>query len=69
VSFWDAYDRIRCPVLLLRGKLSDVLSAETAREMTRRGPKAKLVEFEGVGHAPALLDEGQIAVIRDFIDI
>jgi pimeloyl-ACP methyl ester carboxylesterase len=35
--------------------------------MTRRGPKAKLVEFPGIGHAPALMAADQIAVIRDFL--
>ena len=35
--------------------------------MTERGPKAKLVEFPGVGHAPALLNEEQIGVVRDFL--
>jgi pimeloyl-ACP methyl ester carboxylesterase len=35
--------------------------------MTRRGPRARLVEFPGVGHAPALMDRAQIAVIEDFL--
>ena len=39
----------------------------TAREMTRRGPKAELVEFAGVGHAPWLMAEDQIKVVRDFL--
>ena len=68
VEFWDAYDRIRCPVLLLRGEKSDVLSRETARQMTERGPKANLVELPGVGHAPALTDPEQIGIICEFLD-
>jgi hypothetical protein len=35
--------------------------------MTRRGPKAKLVEFAGVGHAPWLMAEDQIKIVRDFL--
>jgi pimeloyl-ACP methyl ester carboxylesterase len=35
--------------------------------MTRRGPRARLVEFEGVGHAPALMDGEQIRAVRDFL--
>jgi len=35
--------------------------------MTTRGPHAKLVEFAGVGHAPPLMAEDQIAVVRDFL--
>jgi pimeloyl-ACP methyl ester carboxylesterase len=39
VDLWSAYDRIRCPVLLLHGLLSDILSTQIAHEMTRRGPR------------------------------
>ena len=67
VLLWNYYDRITCPTLVLRGTLSDIFSAETAEEMTRRGPKAALVEIPDVGHAPALMDEGQIKTIADFL--
>ncbi len=66
-NIWDVYDRIQCPVLVLRGSQSDILSSATAEEMTRRGPKAQLHEWPGVGHAPALMDEAQIAVIARFL--
>jgi pimeloyl-ACP methyl ester carboxylesterase len=67
VDFWDAYDRIQCPILLLRGMKSDVLPADVAKEMTRRGPKAQLIEFPRIGHAPALMDPTQIALIAEFL--
>jgi pimeloyl-ACP methyl ester carboxylesterase len=67
VDMWTVWDRIECPVLVLRGAESDLLSPETAAEMTRRGPKAELVEFTGCGHAPALMDPEQIAVVRDWL--
>jgi hypothetical protein len=35
--------------------------------MTQRGPKAKLVELPGIGHAPTLLHEDQIAIVREFL--
>jgi pimeloyl-ACP methyl ester carboxylesterase len=52
---------------VLRGERSDVLSADTARAMQARGPRARVVEFAGVGHAPWLMDEGQIAPVREFL--
>ena len=64
---WQLYDGLRCPTLLLRGAQSDLLSAQTAAQMSTRGPRARLVEFEGVGHAPTLVHEGQRAVVRDFL--
>ncbi len=64
---WNAYDAIQCPTLLIRGAQSGLLTSETALEMTQRGPKAKLVEFEGVGHAPTLMHTHQIAAVREFL--
>jgi pimeloyl-ACP methyl ester carboxylesterase len=66
-ALWAAYDRIACPVLLTRGATSDLLSPATAKAMTERGPKAKLVEFAGVGHAPMFMHDDQIAVVREFL--
>ena len=67
VSLWPIYDAIGCPTLLMRGAESDLLTRETADEMGRRGPRARLVEVPGVGHAPTLMDAGQIAPVRDFL--
>ena len=67
VGVWDSYDRIRYPVLAIRGAESDLLRRETWLDMAKRGPRAKLVEFPGVGHAPMLMSEDQIAAIRDFL--
>lgn len=67
VDLWPMWDRIACPVLLVRGQTSDVLLAETAQEMRRRGPKADFIELEGIGHAPTLMSEGQIATVRDWL--
>ena len=64
---WAAYDAIRCPTLLLRGAESDLLSHETALAMTQRGPKARLHEFAGVGHAATLVAPDQVAVVREFL--
>jgi len=65
---WNAYDAIRCPTLVLRGADSDVLSSQTAQAMTQRGPRARVQEFAGVGHAPTLVSDEQVAVVRDFLE-
>ena len=67
LELWHLYDAVRCPTLLIRGERSDVVSRDIAAEMTRRGPKAKVVEIRGVGHAPTLLNADQIALVRDFL--
>ncbi|WP_157269944.1 alpha/beta fold hydrolase [Azohydromonas aeria] len=66
-ALWQAYEAMRCEVLLLRGKESDLLSPATAQAMTQRGPRARLVEFEGVGHAPMLVQPDQVQAVRDFL--
>ncbi|MGJ7603767.1 alpha/beta fold hydrolase [Variovorax sp. LT1R20] len=64
---WSLYDAIQARTLVTRGAESDLLSRETAEAMTQRGPKAALVEFEGVGHAPTFIDPAQVAVVTSFL--
>jgi stage V sporulation protein SpoVS len=52
----------------VHGALSDLLTAETALEMTQRGPKAILKTVAGVGHAPMFMSEDQIDLVRDFLE-
>jgi pimeloyl-ACP methyl ester carboxylesterase len=66
-ALWQAYDRLRCPTLLLRGAESDLLTRQTAQEMAGRGPRARLHEFAGVGHAPMLVQPDQREVVRRFL--
>ena len=67
VALWQLYDNIKAETLVMRGALSDLLSPGTAQAMTQRGPRARLVEFEGVGHAPTLIAEDQVAAISHFL--
>lgn len=68
LEIWPTYDAIRCPTLVVRGAESDLLKRETAAQMRARGPKAKTVEIAGVGHAPTLLEAGQISIVREFLN-
>jgi pimeloyl-ACP methyl ester carboxylesterase len=67
LDLWALWDRIECPVLVLRGAESDLLTRSVAEEMTQRGPKAELIEFPGCGHAPALMAAEQIAAVRAWL--
>jgi len=66
-ALWHSWDALRIPVLLLRGAQSDLLSEGTAQAMTQRGPRARLVEFAGVGHAPMLVQPDQVDAVRSFL--
>jgi pimeloyl-ACP methyl ester carboxylesterase len=64
---WALYDNIKAQTLITRGAQSDLLSVATAQAMTRRGPKAQLVEFAGVGHAPTFIAADQVKTVVDFL--
>lgn len=67
IDMWDTYNSIRCPTLVVRGAESDLLLRSTAEKMTINGPKARLIEIPGVGHAPVFMSEDQVKVVRDFL--
>jgi pimeloyl-ACP methyl ester carboxylesterase len=72
VPLWHIWDKVTCPVLVIRGAHSDFLPAEIMREMRRRGLAAKrglvrTTEFANCGHAPALMSTEQIEVVADFL--
>jgi pimeloyl-ACP methyl ester carboxylesterase len=64
---WHLYDHIAAQTLLLRGAQSDLLDRSTALAMTERGPRAQLIEFEGVGHAPTLVAQDQVRAVASFL--
>lgn len=64
---WASYDAISCPTLLLHGEESDLLTKDTIQAMRQRGPRPRVVGFPGIGHAPTLLHDDQVAVVRDFL--
>jgi pimeloyl-ACP methyl ester carboxylesterase len=64
---WDEWDSLELPVLCLRGERSDLLLADTAEAMRRRGPRAVVVEIAGCGHAPALNTAEQQGLVERFL--
>ena len=61
--FWD---RVRVPVLAIRGDSSDLLTEATFARMAQTG--AQTLTVADCGHAPALMDAPTIAAIRRFLD-
>ena len=68
VDIWSLYARIDTPVMVLRGALSEVLLKSTAMRMMETRPHADIYEFSDIGHAPALLDSGQISIIESYLE-
>jgi len=66
-TLWALYDAITASTLLVRGAMSDLLSHRSALAMTQRGPRARLIELAGVGHAPTFVAPEQSAAIASFL--
>ena len=66
-ALWQLYDNVQAQTLLVRGAQSDLLSPRTAQAMTGRGPRPRLVEFAGVGHAPTLVNDDQVEALVAFL--
>ena len=65
--FWDAWYRVRCPVLLLRGEDSEIFPPEVAATMLDVKPDAQLIELADCGHAPSLMAPQQIATVGNYL--
>ena len=69
IELWPQFEAMaQVPTLAIRGENSDLLSAETLQEMTRRCPKCESWVVPGQGHAPLLTDSVTIERIRTFVD-
>ena len=67
IDLWPLYQAITCPTLAIRGSESDLMTRETWLRMGDCGPRAKLAEVPGVGHAPMFQSDEQIGIVRDFL--
>ena len=68
-ALWKALDGLRnVPTVVLRGELSDLFSDATARQMTDRLERARLVTVPRVGHAPTLEEPASLDAIAWLLD-
>ncbi len=68
IDLWGLWRQIKCPVLVVRGDESDLLSEATARRMQSEGPPTEEHVVPGIGHAPALMVAREIDRIVDFLE-
>lgn len=66
-QLWQAYEKLAVPVMVVRGRESDILSAEMATLMQARHADTRVVDFPGIGHAPTLMQADQVQVVGDFL--
>ncbi len=67
-TLWEQFEGLKaCPLLVVRGETTDLLSEATTAEMLRRHPGADLLTVPGQGHAPLLHDSATLARIAGFV--
>ncbi len=57
----------KCPVLLIRGEQSDIISADIADRMQRMAPRLQRLDVPGVGHAPLLTEPVAVDAMSQFL--
>lgn len=68
VDPWVSFEAMTMPCLVLRGELSDVLSAEIVERMSRVKPDLERVVIPNRGHAPLLYEPDSLAAIDRFLE-
>ncbi len=67
-ALWPQFDALAgVAVMVIRGALSDILSAQTVEAMRQHHPSLEVVEVPDQGHAPLLADRETIGRIEAFI--
>lgn len=65
VDLWPQFERVDCPLMLLHGTQSDVLTADIVATMQSLKPGLNYLAFDDCGHAPGLhLAEHILPVVR-----
>jgi pimeloyl-ACP methyl ester carboxylesterase len=68
VDLWKYWDAIGVPILVVRGRQSDLLPESVLADMLRRNRNATAHTVDNCGHAPALIAPDQINVVTAFLN-
>ncbi len=64
---WRHWERVRCPVLVIHGMLSDALLEPTVKRM-QRSPNVSVMHVPDTGHTPVLSDRNQNWFIHQWLN-
>ena len=67
INMWTQWDALNIPTLILHGVKSDVLHPDTVEKMQVRGAMAQIIELPNIGHAPMLMSDDQIILVKDYL--
>ncbi len=64
---YSMWEKIKCPILLLRGEYSNTLRRSVANKMIESKKYIKFIEYKGVAHAPSLAEVHQMNDILNWL--
>lgn len=67
-NLWPLWTSIKMPLYLIYGENSDILPGSIIEKMKQLQPGLDCCEIQGVGHAPALMDDEQIDQVRQWLE-
>ncbi|KTD17053.1 alpha/beta fold hydrolase [Legionella jordanis] len=67
IDLWYLWQKVKCPVLVIHGKKSDLLLPEYIRRMQRSHPSVDVFEIEEAGHAPILFHRREHEMIANWL--
>lgn len=67
IQMWSFYQKVKAPVLIVRGAESTALTRPTVSRMLSVLPGTRAVEVPGVGHTPWLNEPVALRALRDFL--
>jgi pimeloyl-ACP methyl ester carboxylesterase len=67
-DLWDCVDRVQCPVMIVRGAETDMLTSEAVQRLHRRIPGSRVSLIEEAGHSVPTDQPSMLALtIREFL--
>ncbi len=67
MDWWRIWRKITCPVLIIHGEKSDILTPSIIQKMRVIHPVTEVVTIPNVGHAPALISDEQHEMIHNWL--
>ncbi len=67
-DLWDCVDRLQCPMMIVRGAETDMLTSEAVQRLHRRVPGSRVSLIEEAGHSVPTDQPAMLALtIREFL--
>lgn len=67
MDWWRIWRKVTCPVLIIHGEKSDILTPSIIQKMRVIHPATELITIPHVGHAPALVNPEQHEMIYKWL--